>query len=117
MSDTQTDDWRDGPKPWWKDSPEGYEVLDEMLGECEDQRLYATYTPGNGIAIGILNQDNDEEWDGFWREFHLSAERAIVLGEALVRWGKANQNGRIRSAPAQERSNSPQPSMNESEQD
>lgn len=81
--------------PWWKDSPYGYEVLDEITDESEEARLYASYTPNNGIRLGILQNflydpeaggQTEDGWDIAWREFDLTPEQAQKIGEALLRW-------------------------------
>lgn len=75
-------------EPWWKDSPDGYEVMAEIVDDCQESKLLASYTPNNGIRIGILNYE-DGEWDWFWREFDFNADQAEQLGAALLRWAKA----------------------------
>jgi hypothetical protein len=71
--------------PWWQDSPDGYEVLAEMTSGFEEDRarLTASYTPNNGIRIGIINDDTNPH---AWAEYDFSREEAERLGNALLRW-------------------------------
>jgi hypothetical protein len=88
------------PEPWWKGSPEGYEVLDDFIEkDGGEARLNAAYTPNNGIRVQIVNQFDEEEreremfgddgWDTHYRVFDFTPEQATKLGEALLRWAKA----------------------------
>lgn len=72
-------------KPWWHDSPYGYEVLNEMQNGFEEDRarLVASYTPNNGIRIGIINDDTNPD---SWAEYDFSPDEADRLGNALIRW-------------------------------
>lgn len=75
-----------------------YEVLDQMVEEDGSARLAASWTPNNGIRIGILSHFDEQElelspagedgWDICWREFDFTREQARKLGEALIRWSK-----------------------------
>lgn len=69
-------------EPWWKDSPDGYEVLDDFMEETGASRLNAAYTPNNGIRVQVtgpivieqkLQPDgsiNYELWDNGPFSFH-----------------------------------------------
>ena len=72
-------------KPWWHNSPDGYEVLKEMQNGFEEDRarLVASYTPNNGIRIGIINDDTNPD---AWAEYDFSPDEADRLGNALIRW-------------------------------
>lgn len=76
-----------------------YEVLPEMVEEDDgSSKLAASWTPNNGIRIGIINHFPTEEselspagddgWDMCWRGFDFTREQARILGEALIRWSK-----------------------------
>ena len=63
-----------------------YEVLPEMRNESHDDVLVASFTPNNGIRIGIINGDCD---DGNWREFDFyDLDQAEAVGQALIRWAQ-----------------------------
>jgi len=75
-----------------------YEVLDEIVQEDGNSKLAASWTPNSGIRIGIIEHFDDDEielspagtdgWDISWREFDLTREQALKLGDALIRWAK-----------------------------
>lgn len=71
--------------PWWKDSPEGYEVIEPIRDETQAATLTASYTPNNGIRIEIINDDMGPDWACF----DLEPELAERIGSALIRWAKA----------------------------
>ena len=77
-------------KPWWHDSPDGYEVLDEITNGFDENRarLGASYTPNNGIRIGIINDDTNPH---AWAEYDFSFAEADALGQALIRWAAADK--------------------------
>lgn len=78
--------------PWWKDSPDGYEVLDPIIEEGQYQRvLSAAYTPSNGIRIGILHPAENEYQEDESVEFDFEPDQAKKLGEALLRWAAAHE--------------------------
>ena len=78
----------------------GYEVMPELIDDCVEAKLLASYTPNNGIRIGILGFFDEKEielsaagedgWDVCLREFDLSSDQARKLGEALIRWADDN---------------------------
>jgi hypothetical protein len=73
-----------------------YETLEQMIEKDGGARLAASWTPSNGIRIGIICHFDEEEkelspagddgWDMCWREFDFTREQARELGEALIRW-------------------------------
>lgn len=87
--------------PWWKDSPDSYEVLEDFEEEDGEAKLNAAYTPNNGIRVQILNKFEPEDlehemfqedgWDNHWRVFDFTPEQAEMLGKALLRWATAGQ--------------------------
>ena len=85
-----------------------YEVLPVLIDETGEEHLHASYTPNNGIRIGILNKFSEDDleheqftedgWDCCLRSFDLSSEQARQLGQALIRWADDN-HGFPRAAP------------------
>lgn len=65
-----------------------YEVLPEIKSEDGDAKLVASFTPNNGIRVGIVNEEID---DGYWREFDFTPDQAETIGQALVRWAQRNR--------------------------
>jgi len=88
--------------PWWKDSPDGYEVLDDFISDDGSEILSAAYTPNNGIRVQILNRFEPEDlefemhdesgMDTHYRVFDMTPDQAKKLGEALLRWAAARQS-------------------------
>lgn len=76
-----------------------YERLPEMVEENGEAKLFAAYSPNNGIRIEIQNwfdkSDREYEqllpdgWDAYLRVFDFTPEQAKILGEALLRWAAA----------------------------
>lgn len=62
-----------------------YEYMKTVVSEDGDSTLDASFTPNNGIKIGITDK---EYFDGEQAEFFLDDETALALGEALIRWVK-----------------------------
>jgi hypothetical protein len=73
--------------PWWKDSPDGYEVLEDIKDETGEETLGASYTPNNGIRVWIANDDIGPECCSF----DFSPDQAEFLANALLRWAKARR--------------------------
>lgn len=73
-----------------------YEVLGEMTSDDGGQsKLYACFTPNNGIRVGVATAEFDDqgdvaEWDG-WHEFDFTADQAEAVGQALVRWAQRHR--------------------------
>lgn len=69
-----------------------YEVLAEILEEPNNYQtaLAASYTPNNGIRIGIRAVEGSDDYEVFpdWMEFDFSAEQAEMIGTALLSWAK-----------------------------
>lgn len=70
-----------------------YEVLPEIVSDDGGQsKLYACFTPNNGIRVGISTvlfdeQGNVEDENG-WHEFDFTDDQAEAIGQALVRWAQ-----------------------------
>lgn len=64
-----------------------YEVMEPLAGEDGESSLVASYTPNNGIRIGIINDDVNPE---AWAEFDFSPKQARLIGNALLRWAADN---------------------------
>lgn len=65
--------------------PDGfYEVLEEIVDVTGEERLVASFTPNNGIRVGIANAGLEEAW----AEFDFTDEQAEIIGQALVRWAQ-----------------------------
>ncbi len=61
-----------------------YEVLPiikDATGQCS---LSASFTPSNGIRIGIADENEDTDWV----EFDFNEDQAEAIGQALVRWSQ-----------------------------
>ncbi len=73
-------------------SEKHYEVLKEILEEPNNFRsaLLASYTPNNGIRIGIRATEGSDDYENFpdWMEFDFNADQAEMIGNALLRWAK-----------------------------
>ena len=65
-----------------------YEVLPAFRDEEGTVTLVASFTPNNGIRIGLLDAESD---DPDWREFDFNIEQAEILGAALVRWAQRSR--------------------------
>ena len=65
---------------WWHGTT--YEVLEPIMGPCQDESLQATFTPNNGIRLTIWNDD----MDGL-ASFDLTDEQAKFIGAKLIKWG------------------------------
>lgn len=72
---------------WWKNSPEGYEVIKPIRDDAQEATIAASYTPNNGIRIEIINDDMGEDWACF----DLNPALAERIGSALVRWAQAKR--------------------------
>lgn len=64
-----------------------YERLPDIIDDAGEVTLSASYTAGNGIRIGLLDTESE---DPNWREFDFTAEQAIEIGKALIRWGECD---------------------------
>lgn len=73
--------------PWWKDHPDGYEVIEPIRDDVQEATIAASYTPGNGIRIEIFNDDLGTDW----AVFDFEPELAERLGQALIRWATAKR--------------------------
>lgn len=60
-----------------------YEVLPEMISDDQEETLMASWTANNGRRILIVDKEVSDEA----AHFHLNKEQALILGEALMRWG------------------------------
>lgn len=68
-----------------------YEVLPTIRDEAQEATIVASYTPNNGIRIGIINDDANPD---AWAEFDFDDDQAEALGLALIRWAKSRRNER-----------------------
>jgi hypothetical protein len=64
---------------------EFYEVLPHISDGYEVVTLAASFTPNNGIRIGLVDIRSD---DPDWREFDFDDGQAEMIGQALVRWAQ-----------------------------
>ncbi len=62
-----------------------YETLSDIQDETAEVTLAASFTPNNGIRIGLLDTESE---DRDWREFDFDVEQADLVGHALVRWAQ-----------------------------
>ena len=65
-----------------------YEVLPHITEDGEGTTLAASFTPNNGIRVGLLDPESD---DPDWREFDFTDEQAELIGQALVRWAQRHR--------------------------
>lgn len=65
-----------------------YEVLPNFQDKAGEVTLAASFTPNNGIRIGLLDNESD---DPNWREFDFDEEQAEIVGQALVRWAQRSR--------------------------
>lgn len=65
-----------------------YEVLLHITDEAQDTTLAASFTPNNGIRIGLLDTESE---DTNWREFDFTEDQAELIGQALVRWAQRSK--------------------------
>lgn len=77
------------------DEADFYEVLPHILDETGETELAASFTPNNGIRIGIAVREEDGEggytdWEG-WYDFDFNDEQAEQIGQALVRWAQRSR--------------------------
>jgi hypothetical protein len=71
-------------------TPTEYEVLPDILDESGEVTLAASFTPNNGIRIQLLDSESD---DPDWRAFDFTADQALTLGNALLRWAMERRRG------------------------
>lgn len=62
-----------------------YETLPHILDQTQEVTLAASFTPNNGIRIGLADTESE---DPNWREFDFTRDQAKLIGEALIRWAK-----------------------------
>ena len=70
-----------------KKVPGFYEVIPHIKDECDEVTLAASFTPNNGIRIGILDPDQSPDW----AEFDFTVDQAEMIGQALVRWAQRSR--------------------------
>ena len=65
-----------------------YESIPAIVDEQGQVTLYATFSPNNGIRIGLLDSESE---DPDWREFDFTEDQAELIGQALVRWAQRSR--------------------------